>query len=177
MSITGRRLRLAGLGLIVLCALLLVPRAHATPLLVCAAGNQSVSFTPALTNTAAAVGASFTGNYGTCVGVSPLTRSGSYAFTLPPVTRSCTDLLSSRSGVPHTVAWSTGTTSTFTLDTTANYVGGTVLQTLVTGTVTNGEFLGGHVVGTSELIGADPLTCSGAGVTAASGPVTLTITP
>lgn len=180
MFIAIRRLRRSGLVLaatLVTAGALAAPGAHAAPLLVCPAGNISGTYTPALTNTPALVSRSVYTSYGTCVGVLPLTRTGGWPASLPAALRSCTDLLVSHSGVSHTVSWSTGTTSTFTVDTVSDYITGGILQTVETGSVTAGEFAGAHVAQVSLVAGSDPLACATTGVTTSSGPVTLTITP
>jgi hypothetical protein len=179
MSITIHRLRLAGLALaatLAACALS-ASSAHATNLLVCPAGNVSSAWTPALTNTSAPVALDYRVNYGTCVGTAPLTRSGETSALLPPSPRSCTDLLQSYSAIPTTIHWSTGTTSTITGDTNTQFITGGILQTTYTGTVTAGEFLGGHFVFIGAEVGATPLACGTTGVSSATGPATLTITP
>lgn len=159
------------------CALA-VPGAHAASLITCPAGNVTGTYSPALTNTPALVGISSTTNYGTCVSASgPPIRTGSRSATLPPGLRSCTDLLISRTGVPATINWSTGTTSSVVVDFVSSYITGGILQTTATGTVVAGDFTGGHVVDVSAVVGASPLACGTTGVSSASGPVTLTITP
>lgn len=180
MSNTIRQLRLAGFALAATLAAacaLAASDAHAVNLLTCPAGNSTNTWSPALTNTPTPVATSYSVNLGTCVGVSPLTRTGGSSGSSSPTPRSCTDLLVSRTGITTTISWSTGTTSTITADTNATYLTGGILETTLIGTVTSGEFTGGHVVYVLEEVGADPLTCGTTGVTSSSGPLTLAITP
>lgn len=180
MSIALDRVRVLGAALAITFAVacgFAAPGAHATNLLTCPAGNVSGTYNPPLTNTPALVGITVNSTYGTCFGTSPLTRTGGRSGTLPPVLRSCTDLLQTRTGLTSTISWSTGTTSTVTVDQFSQYITGGILQTTQTGTVTAGDFAGGHIVLISTVVGADPLACATTGVSSASGPLTVTITP
>lgn len=182
MPTTARGLRRLGIALAATCAgacaLATAPGAHAVNLLTCPAGASTQSWSPALTNTPTMVAISATVNYGTCVALSPpLTRTGGWSGSLPPSLRTCTDLLQSRTGQSHPIHWSTGTTSTVTVDILAEYITGGIVQITESGIVTSGDFAGGHYTSVVAIVGADPLTCGSTGVGGATGPTTMIITP
>jgi hypothetical protein len=180
MTITARQLRLVGLALgatLAAACALAVPNAHAVNLLTCPAGSVTNSYTPALTNTPTPLDIHRVVDYGTCLGLAPLTRTGGAASDVGPVVRSCTGLLGANHGYTETIHWNTATTTTFTGETSSQYLAGDVLQSTVIGTVTAGEFLGGHVVIVTAQTGANPLACATTGVSALAGLATLTITP
>jgi len=153
------------------------PQASALDLVRCAAGSETTTYAPPLSDTPQTVTGTTTGTYAPCLVVSGLTissRTGSYSGTIGPSTRTCSDLLTSRPG-RRTVNWSTGTTSTFTFTSTVTNLGGGILQALQLGAITAGEFNGLPATGIVLLTASDLDACATTGVRELSGLVSLTI--
>lgn len=154
----------------------LAPSASATTLLTCPAA-ETAGYSPALTNTPQATTITSSSALGPCVNAAaPLElRTGTAGGTFGPLTRSCTDLLDSGGPVSRTIAWSTGTTSTFTYDVASSFIAGGAIQVVQDGTITAGEFSGKAAVSTITVASPGLAACSGAGVASFSGVGTLTI--
>jgi hypothetical protein len=158
-------------------AALATPQASALDLVRCTAGWETVTFSPPLTTTPQLVTGTTTGTYDPCVvvsGLSVTSRTSTHSGTTGPSTRTCNDLLTSRLG-QRVIHWSTGATSTFTFTGTVNTVGGDVLQALMIGTITAGEFEGLPATAIVLLTASDLDACATTGVRALSGLSTITI--
>lgn len=121
-------------------------------------GSVLVTYNPPLTLTPQNVVITVNSLYAPCVSSTvPALTSGSSNFTFSATNRSCANLLGSASAVS-TVTWNTAQTTTLSLNSTANLVGG--LYTVVTnGIVTGGLFAGDTVVQNATGPATDILLC------------------
>jgi hypothetical protein len=151
------------------------PSASAVDLLTCG-GSETASFSPAIRDAPQPVATEVRTVYQPCVNaLRPLElRSGAASASVPATPRQCTDLLASGAG-SRTIAWSTGTTSTFTFTSAANNVGGNVLEVIEQGTITAGEFRGSTAVSVIAIATRQLLACSTTGLSSLSGVATFTI--
>lgn len=144
---------MAAAGVLVLAA-----PAHATVGDMVCAGSESVSWSPALTNSPQSTTVTANRLYGPCTSLSvPGITSGSVSATIP-TTSSCVSLLSSRP-VSFTITWNTGQTSTVSGNAAAN-IAAAVLTVTITGIVAGGVFTGDAVVQTVVAPATDILLCT-----------------
>ncbi|MFR9772097.1 hypothetical protein [Nocardia sp. SC052] len=135
------------------------------------AGTSTVSYSPGITDTPRPVRISTDAVFGSCVSSDP-TITGGTTHAGGPATIGCGPAAGTGSS---RVDWNNGQHSTFEFRTV--YVNRPAGQTLIviSGTVTDGEFLGDHVDGAGLYLTADIAGCgSAAGVTSTFGPVTRT---
>lgn len=157
------------------------PAASAGTALVTCTGQETVSYSPALTNTPRDTTVTIDGNLGaladpgSCVSVGTRVSSVSYheVFTFP--NDSCTtggiNLPGSR-----VFKWDDGESSTFTFSASIVNGVGTEIVTL-TGTITAGRFDGSPAVETIQVPQLDPALCAGSGITSNSAQAELEILP
>jgi hypothetical protein len=135
-------------------------------------GLNSVTYTPALTNTLKTTTIASASNWATCVSLThPGIVAGSTSNSINGPA-SCTSVLGSFSDA-NTITWNTGQTSTFTFNGNVNQVNGQFVIAL-TGSITSGLFAGAVAVEATTLLG-DLSACAGSGVAFNSGPSVLTI--
>ncbi|TYB60236.1 hypothetical protein FXF51_32095 [Nonomuraea sp. PA05] len=107
--------------------------------------TTSAVYNPPLTLTPQPTTVTLSDQYGPCVSVSvPALSSGSAGSQFPVAGLSCLELLQP-SSFTSTITWNTGQTSTFSGNTTAEFVGAALVVTS-TGTVTSGLFAGDTVL-------------------------------
>jgi len=136
-------------------------------------GTVAVSYSPGLTTTPQSTTLTIGGTAGPCIGlplgIVSLSASGSANGTL-----SCL-LNGGETTVSVTVNWSDGTSSVVSGRFLATVRAGVVVETVVSGTVVSGRFLGATVALTNTVI-PDLLSCfTATGITNTAGPATLTI--
>jgi hypothetical protein len=155
--------------------------ASASTDIVTCTGQETVSWSPPLSNTPHDTTVTIDGRLGalgspgTCTSVGTSASSVSYHEVFAFPSDSCTtagiDLPGSR-----TFTWDNGQTSTFTF--TASIVNGvgTEIVTL-TGSITAGRFSGETAVETIQVPQLDPLLCAGSGITSNTAQAELEILP
>jgi hypothetical protein len=172
----NRLLRTAALATLALAGVLTGPGPAAAATLLLCTGSYETTYAPGLTFTPQAVEAETHNTYDTCL-LHPTVTSGASqaAYALPAA--SCLDLLQGTSTGQTTVTWNTGEATTYTWESTAAQVGGSLITTTV-GTVTAGKFLGNRVLRQSvAVLAAVESACASAeGLQHETGTVLLTIT-
>jgi hypothetical protein len=149
--------------------------------LVTCTGQETVSWSPPLTNTPQDTTVTIEGmlgalgNPGSCVSVGTSVSSVSYREVFSFPNDSCTTAGINLPG-SRVFTWDNGQSSTFTF--TASIVNGvgTEIVTL-TGTITAGRFDGDPAVETIEVPQLDPALCAGSGITSNSAQAELEILP
>ncbi len=141
-------------------------------------GTDTVTFNPAMTNTAQTLQVGIGSNFSSCLGDSSV-PSGTSDYSIER-TYSCSALLQGGPG-SRVITWSNGQTSTFsyTATTEVSELGEVVLT--LTGNISAGLFQDQSAEQVSVLTNlGEPdfaTACMGSGVTQLSGPTTLTILP
>jgi hypothetical protein len=121
-------------------------------------GSVLVTYSPPLTLTPQNVTITVNSLYAPCVSPTvPALTSGSTNFTFQATNRSCANLLGPASASP-TVTWNTGQSTTMSVNSTANIVGG-VYTVVTSGAVTGGLFAGDTVLQNATGPATDILLC------------------
>lgn len=161
----------AALALALATSTLAAPAASALSSTTCQ-GSSTITYTPGLTNTARTVDYDETDTFATCLSTDISLTSGSSIndVTLPGA--SCLAAPSLTTGIPYTVTWNNGHSSTVNLSFTDVIVEG-VEQVTGTGTVASGEFTGANATFVWNYVVPDPLQCATpGGVTTQVGTLT-----
>jgi hypothetical protein len=117
------------------------------------------SYSPPLTNTPQTSQSSISYQLGPCVSLSePGITSGTATVVNQPRQRSCLDLLAGGS-MTIGITWNTGQTSTVSANFNTTVVGA-LLQVVITGTVTSGQFQGDTVLLTQTGPATQVLLCT-----------------
>jgi hypothetical protein len=136
-------------------------------------GINTVTYSPALTNTTQTTRITDDSAFGTCTS---LTNPGIVSATVHngtvTVPASCTALLGLFS-TTNTIVWNTGQTSTFTFNGYTSEVDGQFVIAL-TGSISSGLFAGATATEETTLLG-DLGACSGSGISTNAGPSELSI--
>jgi hypothetical protein len=149
----------------------LAPGASALTQVTCN-GLNSVTYTPALTNTTTTTTIASASNWATCVSLThPAIVAGTTSNSISGPS-SCTAVLGPFSSA-NTITWNTGQTSTFTFNGYVTAVDGQFVIVL-TGSITAGLFTGALATEQTTLL-ADLSACSGSGIAVNGGPSLLTI--
>lgn len=136
-------------------------------------GVNSLTYSPAVTNTPQTVTLTAQTTFGLCVSLThPSIVSGTVAANNVTTTISCNQLVGTASPT-FTITWNTGQTSTLTGNTYVDKVDGQPVVILL-GSITSGLFAGATVTEQTVLTG-DLTACLGPGLSATSGPAVLTI--
>jgi hypothetical protein len=176
----GRPLSAALTLLLVAASLLgITAPASAAPTVVTCTGNQTITYSPGLTNTPTVQTSQVSTAYSVCAhvdGLSVSTMTGSSRVTFSGASLTCAALLDTVPG-QQVVTWSDGRTSTFTYSLTATNVSGELVAT-ATGTISAGLYAGAIAEQVSTSVGLNGLTACGTpqGLTSISGLVQLVIT-
>jgi hypothetical protein len=135
-------------------------------------GLNSVTYSPAVTNTPGTTTISSSSTFAPCLSLTnPSIVAGAIASTVT-TTASCTTLLGSFSAT-NVITWNTGQTSTLVGNAYTERVDGQPVV-LVLGSIVSGLFRGATVTQQTVLTG-DLSGCLGSGLTGTSGPAVLTI--
>jgi hypothetical protein len=147
------------------------PGASALSLVTCN-GLNTVTYSPALTNTAKQTTITSSTSWATCVSPThPSVTAGSTGNQISKL-ESCTSALGGFSS-SNTITWNTGQTSTFTFNGYTQEINGQYVIVL-TGSITAGLFTGALATEQTTLLG-DLTACSGAGISSNGGPAPLEI--
>ncbi len=121
-------------------------------------GSVVVTYSPPLTLTPQNVTITVNSLYTPCISSTvPALTSGTSNFTFTATNRSCANLVGAASAAP-SVTWNTGQSTTMSLNSTANIIGG-VYTVVTSGVVTTGLFAGDTVVQNATGPGTDILLC------------------
>ena len=162
-------------GLVLGSSALAAPAASALSSTTCQ-GSSTITYNPGLTNTAQTVQYDETDTFATCLSTDPTLHAGTSVNDVILPDASCLATPSLTTGIPYTVTWNNGQSSTVDLSFTDVIVEG-VEQVTGTGNITSGEFTGANATFIWNYLVPDPLQCATAGgVTVQTGTLTAQIT-
>jgi hypothetical protein len=153
-----------------------MPSAHASTESITCSGSETLTYNPGLKLFERTVTLDVVVNFGPCISTNPAISSGT-AATPPggvPAKLSCLNLLDSPTGVA-SIRWNNGTKSRYSFNQVTSTLAGQLVATTF-GTVIEGPFLGRSLSIVFVSPAPNLLNClSPSGLTARSGPVTLSI--
>jgi hypothetical protein len=136
-------------------------------------GTQTASFQPGLLIQPQLVGAAISSTLRSCTSTDPTLTAGAVS-SLAIGIYACLGL-GGATGVPATIEWNNGTSSTFSYDSITTHLGALTFITAI-GTITDGPFTGRAAIETSHGIAVEPVSClEPPGIESISGATTLTI--
>jgi hypothetical protein len=169
-----RPILVATLAAIAACVLLAAHStlAHAGILDATCIGEESITYSPGLTNTVQEVEIAGKADFSCLSLTDPSVTSGAVSYDTRDI-RACGDLLEEQT-FDVTYKWNTGATSTANIDYTPNHVDGQLVLE-GTGTVISGLFKGATVIEAFTLLGNLDACETPEGLTGVSGPIVLEI--